>query len=220
MILENELNILTLSTLYMPIIQLANIKVATTAAAARAMDCFTFRNHKPISSGEGLCYMCLDAPYLKGAGPELPGKFKDKLGITTNSVNNNADNVKEENVARTEIDQKEPVPDQLKLETTISKDSSEEKEHPLPLKISPRQELHQYFTKVLNPNQLSQLKNYFVIWEHRFTKIIRYTCVFTSPISLETFPCGHIPEKSDGAIFHESCYWYRESSVNFLLFYF
>ena len=168
--------------------------------------------------------MCIDAPYLKGAGPDMPDKFGKKSVTTTNPICDDSGNVKEENAAPTEIGQKASVPIQIKLEPAISKDfiddrqsSSNKKEQPTPLKISPSQELYQYFTKLLNPNQISQVKNYFVIWEHRFTKIIRYTCNFTSPISLETFACGHIPEESEGAILHDSCYWYRESSVTFYL---
>lgn len=87
-----------------------------------------------------------------------------------------------------------------------------------PRKFVPKQELHEYYTKLGLASQISHLKNYYVVWSFCFPKEVRYTCIFVCPLTLEGFSCGHVPEKSGGVIVYQSVFWYREYSSTIQLY--
>ena len=76
--------------------------MATTAVAARAMDCFIFRINIQTKSKKDDATLCIDAPYLLGDGPNLPNWFKDKMSVIKNETVDNVTRLVPEN-KRTEL---------------------------------------------------------------------------------------------------------------------
>jgi hypothetical protein len=202
----------------------ANIKLATTAAAARAIDCFIFRERTETSTDEIPQYCCLDAPYLKGSS-NLPNCFNDKYPIKSEKKQNETTMVKEgwDSVDEDEIspmnnrldDQKIVQQQQCKVESSVepqlnSNTKIVSNKTSTASKPVPKQELNHYYSKQVESNQISQIKNYYTVWTQQFTKTVRYTCIFTCPVTLESFASGHIQERDEGAILHEACFWYSE----------
>lgn len=226
----------TMRTLYVFIFTIkANKQSARTAVAARAMDCFTFRVNVQHNSSVDDATFCLDAPYLKDQGPNVPTFLVEKLP---------ADKIEDQNVAEAKVDEKRvevqsqqtnaddaPTSNELQSNAYAAVDCNDENvssikasllkqsksanqlldEHYAKLKC-PKQELNEYYNNQLG-QQISQLKNYYVVWEHRFAKAVRYTCIFVCPISLEAFVCGHLPGKNEDVILDESLFWYNSKQL-------
>ena len=216
----------------------ANTKMATTSAAARAIDCFNFRlsvNSCAFRDGgstyEVPRYFCKDYPYLKDARPELPDSIKGKLlsnpvgdkrlkpidvirdGIDdaqNNGATSTSDNCSTEQEHNNAVTRLRNVDVDLQHISNMNNSSTPDKENP-------KQELFEYYSKLLKVSTMGQLKNYFTVWEHRFGKSARYTCIFTDPITLETFTCGYMSEKKADVVIHENCFWYRKLLVILLL---
>ncbi|KAL3781907.1 hypothetical protein HJC23_004092 [Cyclotella cryptica] len=247
----------------------SNTKLATTAAAARAMDCFIFRdlmrknrtaadNTPPILPD----YSCLDAPYLIDCGPSLPKSLRVKtlpiamdLGDSSVDKSCSIDDRHRGSATLREIEpqgkgaastrQDNIVTEPTDTETVFTQQSSnasmgKHNDVARPLLVSnesttetrlapydtarfftassfkffPKQELNEYYTRLgLGPSQISQLRKYYVTWSSRFPKEVRYTSSFTCPLTLETFVCGHIPEKHGGVLVHESLFWFKSKQL-------
>ena len=62
---------------------------------------------------------------------------------------------------------------------------------------SPKQDLNNYYTSkgLLNQNQLKDVKPYYTIWnniqENTMSHDMKFTCIFTCPVTGEHFGCGH-----------------------------
>ena len=216
----------------------ANAKLATTSAAARAIDCFIFRQavdscifHEGQPSNETPQYFCINCPYLEKARPELPDSFKGKLisfpaedqrSIPTVSVRDDLADAEKEGATLTSdkcnTDQEKgdngTFAGSMNICTSLQQVTN--RNDATPLNFNPKHELYEYYSRLLKGSVLAQLKNYFTVWGNLFDKTIRYTCIFTDPISLETFASGHIPEKTAGAIINENGFWYRKCPLCFI----
>ena len=125
----------------------ANTKLSTTSAAARAIDCITFRQFAEQKSHEGLPeYTCLDAPYFKNDGPALPNYFEDKLPSTPVLESINATKTEEQHSRPSTLEEGD--------NTTLGG----EKDDTIFSKSNPRQELHHYYGGLISQEQLGQLK--------------------------------------------------------------
>lgn len=205
------------------------------AAAAKALDCFSFR--ECIGSNDVPAYRCRDAPHLKNAislSPVLP------IGVVLPAVLLLSDNdktrvAKEDNlqiddepgnICNHESRKKEVIIcDEIKktgnkLEATdvpIKRISSN-----APLKhksaAAPRQELNEAYIMMGCQSQINDLKQCYTTWydEHHNPKPHekKFTCIFTCPITGEHFACGYWD--NGGSIISEGgVFWYRECSIIF-----
>lgn len=186
----------------------ANTKLSTTSAAARAIDCITFRKFAEQKSHEGLPeYTCLDAPYLKNSGPDVPARFEGNvpsISVTENSKSTTETESKQE---------QDKVLLNTKLVSDADTNSLANATESTFSKSEIRQELNQYYLELIGQSQLGQLKSYYVVWDHLFNMSRRYTCIFVCPITLEAFPSGHLQHPSDEAILHESAFWYHNKQL-------
>ena len=205
---------------------IANKQSATTAAAAKAMDCFTFRANTQHKSSAVDAPLCLDALYLKDQGPEMPKGLIDELPAVevkqceapaVKLVKREESTEKNESLER-KVDNAS-IASANNLSKNVILDSTREKKTAAPAinsaaasipkqPKSPKQLLNEHYAKL----HLKIDKINYTTVKHDKVQVVKFATVFTCPQSGESFVGGRLRNEmysnEDGVV------WYGESEGN------
>jgi len=78
--------------------------------------------------------------------------------------------------------------------------------------VAPRAELYQYYIeKGLDNEEAQRLKDYFTTWSNDAkSHEIRFTSIFTCPITGEHFACGNLKQGGGEVVVEDKTYWYSK----------